>query len=204
MLLYWRERGQGCPHLLMCKWVRPTFFVGFCGQASPGKLCTTIANRDIKKVVAHPLIAPVLELATPIATDLGLEIFDISFLTHANPPVLRVDLRNPTGEVGLEDCERMSRALEIQLDASDAIPDAYVLEISSPGIAEELTSDRDFVSFKSFPVIAETEPPHKGKREWRGRLIGRDVDAVYLNQKGRSIALPRTSVIRVCFDDRAE
>lgn len=159
---------------------------------------------EATKTVAHPVIAPVLELATPIAADLGLEILDVSFFTHASPPVLRVDLHNPAGEVGLEDCERMSRALEAQLDASDAIPAAYVLEISSPGIADELKSDRDFVSFKSFPVIVETEPPHKDKREWRGRLVGRDANAVHLNQRGRTITIPRASVVRVCFDEQAD
>lgn len=157
-----------------------------------------------RSTVAHPLIAPILDLATPIAADLGLEIIEVSFLTHSSPPVLRVDLRNPLGEVGLEDCERMSRALETQLDASGTIPDAYVLEISSPGIADELTSDRDFVSFKSFPVVVETDPPHKGKREWSGRLVDRNPDAVRLNQRGRTISLPRACVIRVRFDDRAD
>ncbi|MEO0949663.1 MAG: hypothetical protein AAFY11_16300 [Cyanobacteria bacterium J06641_5] len=68
----------------------------------------------------------------------------------------------------------------------------------------ELTSDRDFASFKSFPVIVKTAPPHKGKQEWRGRLVGRDTDAVYLNQRGRTVTIPRASVVRVCFDEQAD
>ncbi len=157
--------------------------------------------------MAQSPVAPIAALAAPLAAELGLEIVEVSFLTHASPPILRVDVSNPNGDVGLEDCERLSRALEAKIDASsdDALlPGAYVLEISSPGIAEELTSDRDFASFKGFPAIVETDPPHKGKREWRGRLIGRDAEAVRLNLKGRAIAIPRAAVARVRFDDRPE
>lgn len=157
-----------------------------------------------EKTVAHSPIAPVTALAAPLAAELGLEVLEVSFLTHTNPPTLRVDVSSPAGDVGLEDCERLSRALETALDASDAIPAAYILEISSPGIADELTSDRDFVSFKGFPVIVRTEPPYKGKPEWHGRLLKRDAEAVHLNLRGRVVAVPRSTVVCVRFDERPD
>jgi ribosome maturation factor RimP len=91
-----------------------------------------------------------------------------------------VDIRNCADDTSLDDCERMSRALEEQLDALDLIPDSYVLEISSPGISRELTTDREFISFKGFSVIVKTSEPVEGHTEWRGKLIRRDDTGVYL------------------------
>jgi ribosome maturation factor RimP len=84
----------------------------------------------------------------------------------------------------------------------DIIPDTYVLEISSPGISRELTTDREFISFKGFAVIVRTSEPYEGHKEWRGQLIRRDETEVYLNQKGRAIAIPRQLVTRVQLDEK--
>lgn len=153
--------------------------------------------------MTHPLIPQLIDLATPVAEKLGLEVVGAVFHTDRRPPVLRVDIRNCFGDTGLDDCERMSRALEEQLDATDIIPDAYVLEISSPGISRQLTTDREFISFKGFAVLVTTSEPYDGHKEWRGKLNGRDETSVYLNQKGRAIAIPRQLVTRVQLDDKA-
>ncbi len=141
--------------------------------------------------MTHPLIPKVSEIATPIANNLGLEVVEIGFLTNESPPVLRVEVRNPEEDTSLNDCEQMSRTLEAELDTTEIIPDAYVLEVSSPGISEQLTRDREYVSFKGFPVLVMTDPPYKGKEKWQGTLNGRDETTVYLNQKGKIVKIPR-------------
>lgn len=152
--------------------------------------------------MTHPLIPQIIDLASPVAEQLGLEVVGAVFQTNQNPPVLRVDIRNPQHDTGLADCERMSHALEATLDATDLIPDAYVLEISSPGISRQLTTDRDFIAFKGFAVIVTTEPPYEGQTEWRGQLNSRDETMLYLNQKGRTLLIPRQQVARVQFDEQ--
>lgn len=147
--------------------------------------------------MAHPLIPQIIQLATPVAENLGLELVGVVFHTNHRPPVLRVDIRNPQQDTGLEDCERMSRALEPTLDEADIVPDTYVLEVSSPGISRQLITDRDFISFKGFAVVVSTSPPYEGQQEWMGQLIRRDDTAVYLNQKGRAIAIPRSLATKV-------
>lgn len=151
--------------------------------------------------MTHPLIPQLIDLATPLAEKLGLEVVGAVFHTNRRPPVLRVDIRNPAGDTGLDDCERMSRVLEEKLDQVDLIPDAYVLEISSPGISRELMTDRDFIAFKGFSVIVQTSEPYLGHTEWRGKLIRRDETEVHLNQKGRTIAILRELVTRVQLND---
>jgi len=152
--------------------------------------------------MTHPLVPQIIEIANPIAEALNLEVVGVVFHTNQSPPVLRVDIRNPVQDTSLDDCERMSRALETSLDATDIIPDAYVLEISSPGISRHLSSDREFISFKGFTVLVNTSEPYEGKIEWRGKLIKRDETSVYLNQKGRAFAIPRPLITRVQLEEK--
>jgi ribosome maturation factor RimP len=147
--------------------------------------------------MTHPLIPAIIDLATPVAAALGLDVVGAVFHTHQNPPVLRIDIRNPQQDTSLDDCARMSQALDLALDESSLIPDAYVLEISSPGISRTLTSDREFISFKGFPVEVTTTAPHNGHSAWTGHLVRRDDSHVHLSLKGRAIAIPRQLVDRV-------
>ena len=154
--------------------------------------------------MSHPLIPTIIDIATPIAQDLGLEVVNAAFHTNQSPPVLRLEVRNPGTDTSLDNCEQMSRALEAQLDETESIPDAYVLEVSSPGLSNTLESDRDFISFKSFAVTVDLTEPHKGKRHWMGTLVGRDEDHVRLSQKGRIVKLPRPLVQTVQLTDSEE
>jgi ribosome maturation factor RimP len=151
--------------------------------------------------MAHPLIPQITEIATPIAAELGLEVVAIVFHTHERPPSLRVDIRNPSTDTGLQDCERMSRALEAALDETDVIPFAYALEVSSPGTSRQLTTDREFNAFGGFAVQVTTNQPLDRKTEWQGQLIRRDDTKIYLSQKGRTIEIPRELVSKVYLDD---
>ncbi len=154
--------------------------------------------------MTHPLIPQIIDLATPVAETLGLEVVGAVFHTNQNPPVLRIDIRNVQQDIGLADCERMSIALEPELDAADIIPDAYVLEISSPGISRLLSSDREFITFKGFPVTVTAAELDSRVKEWKGLLVGRDETTVYLNQKGRQIKIPRLQITKVELDEGKE
>ena len=152
--------------------------------------------------MTHPLVPKVIELATPIAGDIGLEIVDAVFQTNQSPPVMRIDVRNPNqDDTGLDDCERLSLALTEALDESELIPDAYVLEVSSPGVSDVLESDRDFTVFKGFPVEIQLSEVFKKKQLWHGSLIGRDENVVSLNLKGRLVAIPRNLVESVTLSN---
>jgi ribosome maturation factor RimP len=96
----------------------------------------------------------------------------------------------------------MTHALEPALDASNLIPDAYVLEISSPGISRVLTSDREFIAFKGFKVCVTTAEPYEHQTQWSGQLVGRDNTTLVISQKGRIISIPRHLVTTVQLDER--
>jgi ribosome maturation factor RimP len=152
--------------------------------------------------MTHPLIPEIFDLAQPIAEKLNLEVVDIVFQTNKKPPVLRVDIRNIQGDTGLNECEKMSRLLEDALDTQEIISGSYVLEVSSPGISRQLTTERDFISFKGFPVLVTTYAPYKGQKRWQGNLQGRDENTINLNCKGKVLTIPRNLVAKVQLDDQ--
>ena len=153
------------------------------------------------KIMTHPLVPQITELAKPIAESLGLEVVNIVFHTNQSPPILRVDIRNLNQDTGLTDCETMSHQLESMLDSNGLIPDSYVLEVSSPGVSSTLTTDRDFTAFKGFPVAVETLELYKGQTLWLGQLIRRDSNAVSISIKGRTVSIPNELIKLVKLDE---
>ncbi len=147
--------------------------------------------------MSHPLIPHISQVAEEVASPLGLEVVNVVLHTNKNPTVLRVDIRNPNQNTGLDDCERMSRALETTLDAIDLIPQAYVLEISSPGADRLLQGDREFVAFRGFMVAVNTISAYEGKQIWTGHLISRNENHVSISIKGRVVNIPRELIERV-------
>ncbi|MBT9314257.1 ribosome maturation factor RimP [Leptothoe spongobia] len=155
--------------------------------------------------MAHPVIPQVLEIATPIATDLGLEVVGAVFQTNQSPPVLRIDVRNlGQTDTSLDDCERMSIVLGEELETSNTLPDAYVLEVSSPGISNQLTTARDFIVFKGFAIEVILHTPHKGKKVWIGTLLERTDKKLAISQKGRRVALPIELIESVQLSNQVE
>jgi len=85
-------------------------------------------------------------LVEPVATDLGLEVWDVELLGGGSRCLLRVSLDRP-GEargVTIADCETVSRRLSDLLDAYDAVDGRYLLEVSSPGVNRSLRRPEHF------------------------------------------------------------
>lgn len=77
------------------------------------------------------------ELLAPIAEVNQVEIYDVEYVKEGSDYYLRAYIDKPEG-VNILDCENVSRALSEALDKADFIPDAYILEVSSPGLGRTL------------------------------------------------------------------
>lgn len=119
-------------------------------------------------------------------------------LTGGSKAVLQVMAeRVDDGEMDVDDCARISRALSPLLDVEDPIPGAYTLEVSSPGIDRPLVRRADFERFAGFEIKLELGTPRDGRRRFRGRLLGVEDDAVRLDlagAPGASLALPLADI----------
>ena len=83
------------------------------------------------------------ELLTPILERMGFELWDIEYVKEGADYYLRAYIDKPGG-IMIDDCVDVSRALSDELDREDFIDDAYILEVSSPGLTRALKKDRDF------------------------------------------------------------
>ena len=151
------------------------------------------------QALPHPLLPDLQSLASQVAEAAGFQVCGLELLTHRIPMTLLVQLRLADGgDVSLDNCASFSGVLGDAIENSGLLEDAYVLEISSPGVSEELSEDRDFRSFRGFPVsIRYRDAKSGGDSEREGLLLERDGENVLLNVRGRTVRIPRSDVISV-------
>ena len=147
----------------------------------------------------HPLIPEIQTLAQQVAESSGFQVCGVQLLTHRIPMTLQVQVRLADGgDVTLDQCAEFSTLLGDALEAGGQLEEAYVLEISSPGIGEQLNEDRDFRSFRGFPVSVRCRAADgETESEREGLLLERNDSHVLLNVRGRTVRVPRTEVIHV-------
>ena len=153
-----------------------------------------MADKKIPEVVA--------ELATPLAESAGCFVDDVEFKKEGSDYVLRViiDVTDDTnGGVSIDQCEQVSRALSDILDAKDPIPQAYMLEVSSPGIDRPLKRDGDFERFMGRDIDIGLYKPQNGSKTFTGKLIAYKDGIVTIEQNGEEIDFEKdkTAYIRL-------
>ena len=146
----------------------------------------------------HLLIADLERLAAAQALAADLQVVAVHLHSHRIPMTVQVMLRRSDGgDVSLDACAAFSGPLGEAIEGSELLESPYVLEVSSPGIDEELTSDRDFTSFRGFPVAVTVDDGQGTEQIREGLLLGRDALEVRLNVRGRTLRLNRASVTHV-------
>jgi len=134
---------------------------------------------------------------------IGFELVELERAGSRTRPVLRLRIDVAEGDRGvtLDDCARVSRALEPYLDAREDLPERYVLEVSSPGVERPLVRARDFERFAGEEVALTGYGPLAGRgRRLTGKLLGLVTDGeerIRLRlEDGEEIEVPRAEVAR--------
>ena len=83
------------------------------------------------------------QLLEPILKENNFELYEVEFVKEAGTFYLRAFI-DKEGGININDCELVSRRLSDLLDEKDFIPDAYILEVSSPGLGRHLKKDKHF------------------------------------------------------------
>lgn len=141
------------------------------------------------------------QLLTPIAEKYGVEIYDVEYVKEGSDWYLRAYIDKPGG-VTIVDCENVSRALSDVLDAEDYIQDAYILEISSPGLGRALKKDRHLEKSLGEEVEIKTYKPIDGHKEFTGILKAYDGQTVTIMEMDEERILLRKEIalIRLALD----
>ena len=138
----------------------------------------------------------------PTADELGYYLWNVEFVKEGADYILRVTIDTDEG-ITIDDCERMTRAIDPILDEHDPIEEGYLLEVSSPGIERELTRDDHFALCVGEKVEVRLFAPVDGSKVFVGILGEIDEEGcVPVDVAGTIRRFPRAAIakIRTVFD----
>ena len=141
------------------------------------------------------------KLLEPILNPGNLELVDLEYVKEGSDQILRVTL-DKEGGLRIDDCERVSRALSEALDQADFIDDAYMLEVSSPGLLRPLKKEKDFQRNRGKEIEIHLYKAMEGSKEWIGVLKDYDPKSVTIvnGVDERQCLLQDISLIRPYID----
>jgi ribosome maturation factor RimP len=141
------------------------------------------------------------QLLAPIAEKCQVSVYDVEYVKEGSDYYLRAYIDKPEG-VNIQDCENVSRALSDALDEEDFIPDAYILEVSSPGLGRALKKDKHLQASIGQEVEIKLFKPIDKCKEFSGILESFDGEVIVIREGEASRTFQRSDValIRLAFD----
>ena len=137
----------------------------------------------------NPVEERVVALIEPTASELGYRLVRVRVSGNRRKRLQIMAERISDGEMSVEDCGRLSRAVSPALDLEDPIQGEYDLEISSPGIDRPLMRIEDFERFKGHQAKLETAAMIDGRRRFKGEIKQVDGEAIVLGLEGGDVRL---------------
>lgn len=141
------------------------------------------------------------QLLLPIAQEAGVEIYDVEYVKEGSDWYLRAYIDKPGG-VNIGDCETVSRALSDKLDEQDFIDDAYILEVSSPGLGRALKKDKHLEKSLGEEVELRLYKPMDKCKDFTGILKRFDSEQLVIEtaEKEMTFARKEIALIRLALD----
>ena len=140
-------------------------------------------------------------LLLPIVENLGFELVDVEYVKEGGTWYLWAYV-DKEGGITINDCETVSRAFSEKLDEKDFIDEAYIMEVSSPGLGRPLKKEKDFARSLGKEVEIRTFRPIRHEKEFYGVLSAYDADSVTIAAEDGSQTFERKDIalIRLAFD----
>ena len=142
------------------------------------------------------------QLLTPIVEEYGFELVDVEYVKEGSTWYLRSYIDKPGG-ISIDDCEKVSRRLSDLLDQEDFIEDAYIMEVSSPGLGRPLKKEKDFRRSLGEEVEIRTYRMIDKQKEFTGILKDYDENTVTItlaDETEKTFDKDDIALIRLPFD----
>lgn len=154
-----------------------------------------MAKREDYELKTESLVMPLIE-------ENNFELVDVEYVREGSNWFLRVYI-DKEGGITVDDCELISRALSDLLDVNDFIPDAYILEVSSPGLGRQLKKDKDFKRSIGEVIEIKLYKAINKQKEFEGVLTGFDETTITFEQEnGEEMTVNRAEIamVRLAID----
>lgn len=154
-----------------------------------------MAKREIYEQKTEEILLPIME-------EYGFELVDVEYVKEGGTWYLRAYIDKPGG-ININDCEMVSRRLSDILDEKDYIDDAYILEVSSPGLGRPLKKAKDYKRSLGEEVEIRTYRMIDRQKEFTGILKSYDEKTVTIEMEDETVRIFEKSdiaLIRLAFD----
>lgn len=154
-----------------------------------------MAKREQYESMTENLLEPIMEAN-------NFELVDVEYVKEASNWYLRAYI-DKEGGITIDDCELVSRALSDLLDEKDFIEDAYILEVSSPGLGRQLKKDKDFKRSIGEEVEIKLYKAIDKRKEFSGILTAFDQETITIKQEDETekvFARSEIAMVRLALD----
>ena len=153
-----------------------------------------MSKKEIYEQKAEALVSPIVE-------KYGFELVDVEYVKEGGSFYLRAYIDKPGG-ITVDDCETVSREFSDKLDEADFIEEAYIMEVSSPGLGRPLKKEKDFKRRIGKEVEIRTYRPIDREKEFYGVLKAYDENSVTIDceEEERTFQKAEIALIRLAFD----
>lgn len=142
------------------------------------------------------------QLIMPLIEQNNFELVDVEYVKEAGNWFLRAYI-DKEGGITVDDCALVSRALSELLDKKDFIPEAYILEVSSPGLGRQLKKDKHFARSIGEKVEIKLYKAINKQKDFDGILTDFDEDKLVIElENGKNIEITRADIamVRLALD----
>ena len=129
----------------------------------------------------------------PTVKELGIEIYDIEYVKEGTSWYLRIYIDKEDG-ISIEDCEKVSRAIDPLLDELNVIKSTYSLEVSSPGIERVLRRNEHFNKYIGEKVEVSLFKPIDGNKKIECVLNGINDNEITVLYDNNEINIDRKDI----------
>jgi ribosome maturation factor RimP len=143
--------------------------------------------------MAQPIKEIITEMIQPFLDAEGYELVDVEYVKEGSNRFLRVYV-DKEGGIDIDDCGRISEILSEKLDEKDPIPEAYFLEVSSPGAERPLKKVSDYERAVQKQVFVTTYEQVEGDKEFEGKLLSFDGETLVIQTPRKKAAIPFAKV----------
>lgn len=149
----------------------------------------------------RPIAEQVMGIAAPIAEEMGYTLWDVFYGREGQNMILRLTIDSPNG-IGIQDCEKVSRAVDPLLDDIQSLSSAYSFEVSSPGLGRKIHTDYQYSAYLGKDIIVHLiRADETGTRDYEGTLDSFSDEEIVIKTERGLVTLQRNAVSYTKADD---
>jgi len=147
--------------------------------------------------MGRKIIETVEKLVQPIVERQNLQLVEVEYQKEGGNWFLRIFIDKEDGGIDIEDCGKVSELLSKELDRVDPIPDAYFLEVSSPGAERPLKNEKDIAKAVGKAVFIKTYEAIDNNKTFEGKLVNFSGNMITIEEGKTLTEIPYDKVAKI-------